>query len=110
MQRLAAAIAARPREEVAAALDAAGVPQGPIRAVDEILTDEHVAARALVEKFAHPTVGDFPALALPFKLDGFDDPAVQRPPLLGEHTDQVLVDRLKLSRERIAALREAKAI
>jgi crotonobetainyl-CoA:carnitine CoA-transferase CaiB-like acyl-CoA transferase len=110
MQRLGAAIAARPREEVAAALDAAGVPQGPIRAVDEILTDEHVAARALVEKFAHPTVGEFPALALPFKLNGFDDPAVQRPPLLGEHTEKVLSERLKLSRERIAALREAKAI
>jgi crotonobetainyl-CoA:carnitine CoA-transferase CaiB-like acyl-CoA transferase len=110
MQRLGAAIAAHPREEVAAALDAAGVPQGPIRAVDEILSDEHVAARALVEKFAHPTVGEFPALALPFKLDGFDDPAVQRPPLLGEHTEQVLAGRLKLSRERIAALREAKAI
>jgi crotonobetainyl-CoA:carnitine CoA-transferase CaiB-like acyl-CoA transferase len=110
MQRLGAAIAARPREEVAAALDAVGVPQGPIRAVDEILTDEHVAARALVEKFAHPTVGEFPALALPFKLDGFDDPAVQRPPLLGEHTERVLSERLKLSRERIAALREAKAI
>jgi len=110
MQRLGAAIAARPREEVAAALDAVGVPQGAIRAVDEILTDEHVATRALVEKFAHPTVGEFPALALPFKLHGFDDPAVQRPPLLGEHTEQVLADRLKLSRERIAALREAKAI
>jgi crotonobetainyl-CoA:carnitine CoA-transferase CaiB-like acyl-CoA transferase len=110
MQRLGAAIAARPREEVAAALDAVGVPQGPIRAVDEILTDEHVAARALVERFAHPTVGEFPALALPFKLDGFDDPAVQRPPLLGEHTERVLSERLKLSRERIAALREAKAI
>jgi crotonobetainyl-CoA:carnitine CoA-transferase CaiB-like acyl-CoA transferase len=110
MQRLGAAIAARPREEVAAALDAVGVPQGPIRAVDEILTDEHVAARALVERFAHPTVGEFPALALPFKFDGFDDPAVQRPPLLGEHTEHVLSERLKLSRERIAALREAKAI
>jgi crotonobetainyl-CoA:carnitine CoA-transferase CaiB-like acyl-CoA transferase len=110
MQRLGAAIAARPREEVAAALEAAGVPQGPIRAVDEILTDEHVAARALVERFAHPTVGEFPALALPFKLDGFDDPAVQRPPLLGEHTERVLSERLKLSRERIAALREAKAV
>jgi crotonobetainyl-CoA:carnitine CoA-transferase CaiB-like acyl-CoA transferase len=110
MQRLGAAIAARPRAEVAAALDAVGVPQGPIRAVDEILGDEHVAARGLVEKFAHPTVGEFSALALPFKLDGFDDPTVQRPPLLGEHTEAVLSERLKLSRERIAALKEAKAI
>ena len=110
MQRLGAAIATRPRVEVAAALDGVGVPQGPIRAVDEILGDEHVAARGLVEKFAHPTVGEFSALALPFKLDGFDDPTVQRPPLLGEHTEAVLSERLKLSRERIAALKEAKAI
>jgi crotonobetainyl-CoA:carnitine CoA-transferase CaiB-like acyl-CoA transferase len=110
MQRLGAAIAARPRAEVAAALDAVGVPQGPIRAVDEILTDEHVAARGLVEKFEHPTVGEFPALALPFKLDGWDDPTIERPPLLGEHTERVLGERLQLSPDRIAALREAKVI
>jgi crotonobetainyl-CoA:carnitine CoA-transferase CaiB-like acyl-CoA transferase len=110
MARLGAAFASRRRDEIAAALDKAGVPQGPIRAVDEILTDEHVAARALVETFAHPTIGDFPALRVPLKLEGWDDPAVSRPPLLGEHTDSVLAERLKLSRERIAQLREAKAI
>ena len=110
MARLAAAIAARRRDELALALDTAGVPQGPIRAVDEILSDEHTAARGLVENFTHPTVGEFPALRTPFKFDGWDDPAVERPPLLGEHTDKVLAERLGLSRERIAALRKAKAI
>jgi crotonobetainyl-CoA:carnitine CoA-transferase CaiB-like acyl-CoA transferase len=110
MAQLAAAIAARRRDELALALDTAGVPQGPIRAVDEILSDEHTAARGLVENFTHPTVGEFPALRTPFKFDGWDDPAVERPPLLGEHTDQVLAERLGLSRERIAALRKAKAI
>jgi crotonobetainyl-CoA:carnitine CoA-transferase CaiB-like acyl-CoA transferase len=110
MARLGAAFASRRRDEIAAALDKASVPQGPIRAIDEILTDEHVAARELVETFAHPTIGDFPALRVPLKLEGWDDPAVSRPPLLGEHTDSVLTERLKLSRERIAQLREAKAI
>jgi len=110
MQRLTAAIAARLRAEVSAALDAVGVPQGPIRAVDEILADEHVAARGLVEKFSHPTVGEFPALRLPFKFGGFEDPTVHRPPLLGEHTARVLAERLKFTQERIAALKEAKAI
>ncbi len=108
--KLTAAFVARNRDEIAAALDAAGVPQGPIRTVDEILTDEHVAARKLVETFSHPRVGDVPALRVPLKLDGWDDPVVQRPPLLGEHTDTVLAERLGLSRERIAQLREAKAI
>ncbi len=110
MGKLTAAFAARRRDEVGAALDAAGVPQGPIRSVDEILTDEHVAARNLVETFTHPRVGDVPALRVPLKLDGWDDPVVQRPPLLGEHTETVLAERLGLSRERIAQLREAKAI
>lgn len=110
MARLTAAIAARPRDDVARALDEAGVPQGPIRTVDEILADEHVAARELIQSFSHPAVGEFPALRVPFKLDGWDDPAVARPPLLGEHTERVLADRLKLSRERIAQLKEAKAI
>ena len=110
MARLSSAIAACGRDELGAALDAAGVPQGPIRAVDEILTDAHAVARGLVEKFTHPSVGEFPALRTPYKFDGWDDPAIERPPLLGEHTDKVLAERLGLSRERIAALREAKAI
>src|SRR6478752_5639562 len=110
MARLTAAIAGRDRDELGAALDAAGVPQGPIRAVDEILTGQHAAARQLVERFAHPQVGEFPALRVPLKFDGWDDPTVQRPPLLGEHTEIVLTERLGLSRERIAELKEAKAI
>jgi crotonobetainyl-CoA:carnitine CoA-transferase CaiB-like acyl-CoA transferase len=110
MAKLTTAISGRRRDELGAALDAAGVPQGPVRAVDEILTDEHVAARHLVETFAHPTIGEFPALQLPFKLAGWDNPQIHRPPLLGEHTDSVLGERLGLSRERIAQLREAKAI
>jgi crotonobetainyl-CoA:carnitine CoA-transferase CaiB-like acyl-CoA transferase len=110
MARLTAAIAARARDELGTALDAAGVPQGPIRNVEEILSDAHVAARGLVENFAHPAVGEFPALRLPLKFDGWDDPAVARPPLLGEHTEAVLNERLGYSRERIAQLRKAKAI
>jgi len=110
MARLTAAIATRSRDEVGAALDAAGVPQGPIHGVDEILTGEHTAARELVERFTHPQIGEFPALRVPLKFDGWDDPTVHRPPLLGEHTESVLAERLGLSHERIAQLKEAKAI
>jgi crotonobetainyl-CoA:carnitine CoA-transferase CaiB-like acyl-CoA transferase len=110
MAALSQAIAARRRDELAAALDAVGVPQGPIRALDEILADEHTSARGLVEKFIHPSVGEFPALRLPYRFAGWDDPAVERPPLLGEHTESALTERLGLSRDRIAQLKEAKAI
>ena len=110
MARLGSAIAAQPHDRLGAALDAAGVPQGPIRDVNEILTDAHTAARGLVQTFTHPTVGEFSGLRTPLKFTGWDDPAVARPPLLGEHTDQVLAERLGLTPERIAKLREAKAI
>jgi crotonobetainyl-CoA:carnitine CoA-transferase CaiB-like acyl-CoA transferase len=110
MAKLAAAIAARQRDELAAALDAAGVPQGPILSVDEILGDAQVAARGLVGSFEHPQIGTFPALALPYKFTGWDDPAVARPPMLGEHTETVLAQRLGLSAARIAQLKEAKVI
>jgi crotonobetainyl-CoA:carnitine CoA-transferase CaiB-like acyl-CoA transferase len=58
----------------------------------------------------HPTVGTFPALGLPLKFAGFDDPEIGRPPLLGEHTDEVLSSMLGLSAAEIAALREEGAI
>ena len=110
MAKLSSTIAMRRRDELAAALDAAGVPQGPIRTIDEVLGDEHAAARGLIGKFNHPRVGEVPALRTPLKFEGWDDPASERPPLLGEHTERVLMERLGLSHARIAALREAKAI
>jgi crotonobetainyl-CoA:carnitine CoA-transferase CaiB-like acyl-CoA transferase len=55
-------------------------------------------------------VGEFKALALPYKFLGWDDPAIGRPPALGEHTDAILRERLGYSDERIAELRSAQAI
>src|SRR5262245_42049757 len=110
MAKLAAAIGGRKRDELGAALDAAGVPQGAVKSVDEVLADPHTLARHMVAKFSHPRVGEFPCLPVPFKFDGWDAPEIDRPPLLGEHTDAVLAKRLGYSPERIAQLREAKAI
>jgi len=110
MAKLTAAISGWKRDALAAALEEADVPAGPIRSVDEVLADAHTRARGMVASFAHPQLGEFPCLPVPFKFAGWDDPAVGRPPLLGEHTDRVLAERLGYSRERIAQLREAKAV
>jgi crotonobetainyl-CoA:carnitine CoA-transferase CaiB-like acyl-CoA transferase len=110
MAKLGEAIGKRNRDELGAAFDAADVPAGPIRSVDEVLADPHTLARGMVGKFSHPAIGEFPCLPVPLKFDGWDDPRVGRPPLLGEHTETILAERLGYSRERIAALREAKAI
>jgi crotonobetainyl-CoA:carnitine CoA-transferase CaiB-like acyl-CoA transferase len=110
MARLTVAIAAHDRDVLCAELDAAGVPAGPIYAVDEVLADRHVAARGMVASFQHPVIGEFSALPIPLKFDGWDNPSVDRPPLLGEHTAQVLQQRLGIDEQRLAALRELQAI
>ena len=110
MAELTTAVAKWRRDELAAALEAADVPAGPIRSVDEVLADAHTRARGMVASFVHPRLGEFPCLPVPLKFRGWEDPAVARPPLLGEHTEKVLTERLGYSARRIAELKEAKAI
>jgi crotonobetainyl-CoA:carnitine CoA-transferase CaiB-like acyl-CoA transferase len=110
MAGLSRAIAGLTREEVCRRCDAVGVPAGPILNVDEVLADPHVRARGMVEDYAHPLIGSFKGLRVPFRFTGFDDPAMTRPPLLGEHTDTVLQERLGLGSEALAGLRAQRAI
>jgi crotonobetainyl-CoA:carnitine CoA-transferase CaiB-like acyl-CoA transferase len=80
------------RSRLLATLDAADVPVGPVNDVAEILADPHVRARRLVGSFDYPAVGEFKALALPYKFLGWDNPEIGRPPLLGEHTEKILAE------------------
>jgi crotonobetainyl-CoA:carnitine CoA-transferase CaiB-like acyl-CoA transferase len=80
------------RPKLLAMLDAADVPVGPVNDVAEILADPHVRARQLVGSFDYPEVGEFKALALPYKFLGWDNPQIGRPPLLGEHTEKILAE------------------
>lgn len=110
MPKLTEKIAAFDRDALIAALDAVEVPIGPVNDVAEILADPHVRARQLVGGFDYPGVGEFKALALPFKFLGWDDPQVGRPPALGEQTESILRERLGYSAEQIEKLKAAKAI
>jgi crotonobetainyl-CoA:carnitine CoA-transferase CaiB-like acyl-CoA transferase len=110
MARLRGAVAGWDRAALLAACDAADVPAGPVNAVDEVLADPHTLARGILGRFSHPVSGDFPALGLPLKFTGLDDPEIGRPPLLGEHTDEVLSSLLGLGSGEIAALRAEGAI
>lgn len=110
MAEMGAALGRMTRAEAIAALDAAEVPVGPILALDEVFEDPQIKARGVVGEFAHPILGAFPALRVPMRFDGFEDPSLDRPPLLGEHTEEVLAGMLGYDTARIAALREAGAI
>jgi len=109
MRVLTEKIAAMTRADLIARLDEVDVPVGPVNDVAEILGDPHVRARKLVSSFDYPEVGEFKALAVPYKFLGWDNPEVGRPPTLGEHTEAVLTE-LGYSRERIAELKEKRAI
>jgi crotonobetainyl-CoA:carnitine CoA-transferase CaiB-like acyl-CoA transferase len=91
-------------------LRAAGVPCGPINTVAEALTDPHTLARDMVRTVKHPTVGDLKMVGIPFRLN--DTPATIRrpPPLLGQHTEEILASELGFSAARIAQLRLEKVI
>ena len=97
------------RSKLLSILDEADVPVGPVNDVAEILGDPHVRARRLVGSFDYPGVGEFKALALPYRFLGWDPPGIGRPPTLGENTEAILAS-LDYSEEEIRALREKRAI
>ncbi|MBL8688489.1 MAG: CoA transferase [Rhodospirillaceae bacterium] len=109
MTRMREAASTWTRDALVEALISADVPAGPVNDLDQVLADPHVAAREMVSSFAHPTVGDFRALRLPYRFEGFDAPAVGCPPLLGEHTDEVLAE-LGFTAVDIARLRAKKVV
>jgi len=109
MKAMTAKIEKLNRHELIEKLDAVDVPIGPVNDVAEILGDPHVRARRLVGSFDYPGVGEFKALALPYKFLGWDAPEIGRPPTLGEHTEKILAS-LDYSAEQIAQLREKRAI
>jgi crotonobetainyl-CoA:carnitine CoA-transferase CaiB-like acyl-CoA transferase len=110
MGKLGAAIGRWNRDDLGRACDAAGVPAGPVNSVDEVFADPHVRSRGMRGEFSHPTLGSFDAVPLPYKFEGWDNPVAGTPPLLGEHTDAVLAQRLGYTPERIAQLRSGKVI
>lgn len=89
---LEARFRARTTEEWVEDLLAAGVPAGPIRDYQQVLTsDPHTRAREMVISFDHPVEGTTYALGSPLKLRGTPVSShPSPPPLLGEHTEEVL--------------------
>ena len=73
-----------------AALDAAGVPAGPVLNVLQMAEDPQVQAREMIVETAHPVAGAVKSLGLPIKFSATPG-AVRRPaPIYGEHTGEVL--------------------
>jgi crotonobetainyl-CoA:carnitine CoA-transferase CaiB-like acyl-CoA transferase len=75
---------------VLARLQGAGVPCAPINTLDKILAEPQTDASGMVMPVKHPRLPDYKALGLPIRWDGERSAATRVPPLLGEHTAEVL--------------------
>jgi crotonobetainyl-CoA:carnitine CoA-transferase CaiB-like acyl-CoA transferase len=96
-------------DELIAALEAEGVPCGPINSIADMAADPQTAARGMVVELEHPRAGRTRALGLPIKLSATPG-AVSRPaPTFGQHTREVLAE-FGFSRAEIDALYASNAV
>src|SRR4029077_18128839 len=86
-------------------LKAVGVPCGRINSVAEALADPQTAARRMIETVRHPTVGELRLVGAPCMRSGTPAAVRRPPPLLGEHTEEILRRDLGLDDAAIATLR-----
>ena len=100
---------ARPRAEWVSALKAAGVPCGSVRDVAEVLGDEQLRARDMIQEVEHAIAGVVRVTGVPIKLSATPGSVRSAPPVLGQHTDAILRE-LGAPDEEIARLRAAGAI
>ncbi len=94
------------KAEAAEKLLAAGLPVGPVQNAQEIFDCPHVAARQTLIDVPDPVLGAVKLVGPPFKMSGSPEPVTRAAPLLGEHTSEILRDRLGYSDEHLTRLRE----
>jgi crotonobetainyl-CoA:carnitine CoA-transferase CaiB-like acyl-CoA transferase len=97
------------RERLIAALDAAGVPCGPINTVADVFKDPQVKARGLLRQVPHPSGVDVPQVISPIRFAEASMDLRSPPPLLGQHSDDILAE-LGYAAADIAALRTAGVV
>ena len=103
IERLTAIMASGKRDDWLQKLEAVGVPCGPINDIEQVFDNPQVQARGLRQEMTHPLAGRASVTASPLR---FSDTPVQyrrAPPMLGEHTEEVLREVLGMDAASVAA-------
>jgi formyl-CoA transferase len=85
---------------------AGGIPCGPVQSIDQVFADPQVVQREMVWTLPHPTAGEVRLVGSPLKLSETPVTLRAHPPVLGEHTDEVLANLLGYLPETLARLRK----
>ena len=107
---LEAMMRTRSKADWLAALEAAKVPCGAINNLAEVFADPHIAARGMVTHWQHPHNADVALVSSPIKMSATPVRTDLAPPLLGQHTDDVLRSILSKSEHDMTVLRRHQAI
>ncbi|MFQ5895730.1 MAG: CaiB/BaiF CoA transferase family protein [Nitrospinota bacterium] len=101
---------ARIRERTVAewleALEREGVPAGPVLDVGQALSHPQVRAREMVVETEHSKLGPWPVVGVPLKFSATPGGVQSAPPVLGEHTEEVLRELLGMEAAEVSRLRE----
>jgi crotonobetainyl-CoA:carnitine CoA-transferase CaiB-like acyl-CoA transferase len=102
-------IGARDREPLLKVLEEADVPATPVNTVDQVMNDPQTAERGIVQRVAHPTLGEIPVVGTPLHFSRMSPGVRRAAPLRGQHTDEILAE-VGYSPTRIQALRDKKVV
>ncbi len=86
------------------------VPNAPILGITEALAQPQAKERNMVVNTEHQVLGSIPIVNRPIKFTGAEQPVPAAPPVLGQHTNQVMIDLLELDEAQVAALKAAGII
>ena len=92
------------------ALEAAGIPCGPINTLDKVFSMPQVEAREMLIHMQHAEIGDLKLVGSPLKFSETPVDYKLAPPRLGEHTEEVLKKLLGYSSEQVMNLRRRRVI
>ena len=109
-QRIAELTSQKSVQELVAIFTQHQVPHAPILGIQDALSQPQAVAREMVVETDHPVLGKIPIVNRPIKFPDDRQPVPAAPPVLGQHTDEILRDVLGLTTEQIHELRVSKVV
>ena len=95
----------KPRDEWLSIFEEAGVIASPVNNIQQVVEDPHVLEREMILSVKHPRLGEMQVVGTPMKFSRTHCSIEKASPDLGEHTNEILMERLNLTQEEIEQLR-----